>query len=92
MLPCSLPCRPSLLVARQQQKLPLQRDILNTLELLRPHAARLGNEEALVALRTTAEASRSDATWLRETHHKLGSLNDVARCQSEEWMGRATAA
>jgi carboxylate-amine ligase len=78
--------------AYTQQKLPLQRDILNTLELLRPHAARLGNEEALVALRTDAETSRSDAAWLRETHQKLGSLNDVARRQSEEWMGGAALA
>jgi carboxylate-amine ligase len=78
--------------AYTQQQLPLQRDILNTLDLLRPHAARLGTEEALVALRADTEASRSDAAWLRETHRKLGSLNDVARCQSEEWMGHALMA
>ena len=25
--------------------------------------------------------------WLREAYQKLGSLNDVARRQSEQWMG-----
>lgn len=78
--------------ATVQRQLPLQRDILDTLELLRPHAARLGAEEALIALRADAESSRSDAAWLRETHRKLGSLNDVARRQSEEWLGRAVVA
>ncbi len=78
--------------AYTQQQLPLQRDILETLELLRPHASKLGSEEALTALRADAETSRSDAAWLRETHRKLGSLNDVARRQSEEWMGGAATA
>jgi carboxylate-amine ligase len=78
--------------AQAQQQRPLQRDILNTLELLRPHAAMLGAEEALIALRADAETWRSDAAWLRETHQKLGSLNDIARRQSEEWMGRAASA
>ncbi len=77
--------------AHAQQQLPLQRDILDTMEILRPHAAQLGTEEALIALRTNAETSRGDAAWLRETHRELGSLNDVVRRQSEEWMGRAAA-
>jgi len=77
--------------AYTQQQLPLQRDIFETLELLRPHAAELGTSEALDALRANADTRRSDATWLREAYTELGSLNDVARRQSEEWMGRAPA-
>ena len=78
--------------AHAQQQRPLQRDILDTLELLRPHAALLGTGEALTALRADAETLRSDAAWLLQTHRNLGSLNDVARRQSEEWMGRAASA
>ncbi len=78
--------------AHAQRQLPLQRDILDTLELLQPHAARVGTGEALMALRADAESSRSDAAWLRETYRKLGSLNDVARRQSEQWMGPPPAA
>ena len=75
--------------AYTQQQIPLQRDILNTLEVLKPHAAELGTGEALAALRAEADARRSDAAWLRDVHTELGSLNDVARRQSDEWAGRA---
>ena len=77
--------------AYTQQQIPLQRDIINTLEVLKPHAAELGTGEALAALRAEADARRSDAQWLRDVHAELGSLNDVARRQSEEWTGRAQA-
>ena len=75
--------------AYTQQQIPLQRDIINTLEVLKPHAAELGTGEALAALRAEADARRSDAAWLRDVHAELGSLNDVARRQSDEWAGRA---
>ena len=75
--------------AYTQQQIPLQRDIINTLDVLQPHAAELGTGEALAALRAEADARRSDAAWLRDVHAELGSLNDVARRQSEEWTGRA---
>ena len=73
--------------AQTHQRGKLQRDILYTLELLRPHARMLDTEAPLSALRSEAEASKSDAAWLREAYQKLGSLNDVARRQSEQWMG-----
>ena len=66
---------------------PLQRDMLDTLDLLQPHARALGNEATLAALRGDVTTGRSDAAWLRETYRQLGSLNDVARRQSEQWMG-----
>ena len=77
--------------AYTQQQIPLQRDIINTLELLQPHAAELGTGEALGALRVEADARRGDAAWLRDVHTELGSLNDVARRQSDEWTGRTPA-
>jgi carboxylate-amine ligase len=73
--------------AQTQTRRTLQRDILDTLELLRPHARTLNTEAPLSALRTEVEASQSDAAWLRDAYQKLGSLNDVARRQSEQWMG-----
>jgi carboxylate-amine ligase len=77
-------------LARDQR--PLQRDVLDTLDLLQPHARTLDNEATLVALRSDVAAGRSDAAWLRETYRQLGSLNDVARRQSEQWMGTPQAA
>jgi carboxylate-amine ligase len=76
--------------ARDQR--PLQRDVLDTLDLLQPHARTLDNEATLAALRSDVAAGRSDAAWLRETYRQLGSLNDVARRQSEQWMGTPQAA
>ena len=76
--------------AREQR--PLQRDVLDTLDLLQPHARTLGNEATLAALRGDVTTGRSDAAWLRETYRQLGSLNDVARRQSEQWMGTPQAA
>jgi carboxylate-amine ligase len=78
--------------AYKEQQCPLQRDIADTLDALAPHAASLGTVEALDALRADVAAERSDAARLRETFRALGSLNDVARMQSEEWMQRAAPA
>ena len=74
--------------AYTQRQIPLQRDLLNTLELLRPHAAELDTGAALDALQSDTSNRRSDAAWLRAMHHQFGALHDVARCQSEEWMRR----
>jgi glutamate---cysteine ligase / carboxylate-amine ligase len=77
--------------AHTREQRPLQRDVLDTLALLQPHAGALGNEATLAAIRSDVESSHSDAAWLRETYRKLGSLNDVARSQSEQWMGTPRA-
>jgi len=77
--------------AYTQQQVPLQQDMLQALDTLAPHAAQIGTVAALDALRADIAARRGDAAWLRETHGKLGSLNDVARAQSEQWMGRTLA-
>ncbi len=78
--------------AYTQKQIPLRRDLLDSLDLLRPHADALDSAAALAALRADGVAGSGDAAWLRETFRALGSLNDVARLQSEEWMGTALAA
>ena len=70
-----------------QRQVGLKEDLLETLALIAPHAAELGNEEALTRLRAEIAAERTDANWLREAHRERGSLNDVARMQSDLWMG-----
>ncbi len=77
--------------AYTRQQVPLQQDLLQTLDTLVPHAAEIRAAAALETLRAEITARRSDAAWLREIHGKLGSLNDVARAQSEQWMGRTLA-
>lgn len=74
--------------AYTREQLPLPQDILRTLTVLEPHAAAVGAVNALEQLRTDVVARRCEADWLREMHAELGSLNDVARRQSEEWMGK----
>jgi len=77
--------------AYTQQQIPLARHMLLTLDVLTPHAAEVRSAAALEGLRADIEARRSDATLLREMYDKLGSLNDVARCQSERWMNGSQA-
>jgi carboxylate-amine ligase len=74
--------------AYTQQQVPLVQDMMQTLDVLTPYAAQMKTAAALEMLRADIIARRSDAAWLRETLGKLGSLNDVARAQSEQWMGR----
>jgi len=74
--------------AHTRRKLPLHQDMLQTLEMLKPHAAQIEASAVLEQLRADVAGRYSDAAQLRALHRKLGSLNDVARCQSDEWMGR----
>lgn len=66
----------------------LREDILETLAVLAPYASELGSEAVLEALAAGVSADESDAAWLRRMYRERGSLNDVARLQSERWMGR----
>jgi len=65
----------------------LREEMLDTLTILSPHAAELGSGEALARLAADVEANRTDAGWLRGAYRERGSLNDVARMQSDLWMG-----
>jgi glutamate---cysteine ligase / carboxylate-amine ligase len=73
--------------AYSQRQVGLKEDILETLAMVAPHAAELGNGEVLARIREEVVAGRSDAGWLRAAYRERGSLNDVARMQSDLWMG-----
>jgi carboxylate-amine ligase len=76
--------------AYAQRPVSLREEVLDTLKALAPHAAALGNGDALAGLAADVEAGRTDAAWLRQMHRERGSLNDVARMQSDLWMGLTT--
>ena len=79
----------TLVDAYSQRHIGLREDVLDTLRLVARHAGELGNGAALGQLAAEVEAGASDAGWLRETYRRYNSLNDVARLQSDLWMGRA---
>jgi carboxylate-amine ligase len=73
--------------AYTRRTVSLGQELLDTLKLVAPHAGALGNGEALAQLAAGVEAGYSDADWLRGVYRERESLNDVARVQSELWMG-----
>jgi carboxylate-amine ligase len=72
---------------KSDMRVQIAQDVLATLDLLKPHATELGTAGALEALEAGIREDRTDCRWLREEHGKLGSLNDVVRTASEQWMG-----
>lgn len=78
----------TLVDAYAQRNVGLREDVLGTLRCIERHAAEAGNGPALQALAADIETGRSDARWLRETYKRYNSFNDVARLQSDLWMGR----
>ena len=75
--------------AYTQEQTVLREDLLRTLEVLGPHAAAIDAYGALEALSAGVESRDGDSVWLREVQRESGSLTDVARRQSEKWMGPA---
>jgi carboxylate-amine ligase len=73
--------------AYTRRTVSLGQDVLDTLKIVAPHAGALGNGEALAQLAAGVGAGRSDADWLRRVYRERESLNDVARLQSDLWMG-----
>ncbi len=71
------------------EKRRLADDVLLTLSRIAPEARELGSSAVLEALGASVISGASDAGWLRVAYQERGSLNDVARMQSELWMGRA---
>jgi carboxylate-amine ligase len=47
---------------------------------------------ALKELESSIREGASDAEWLRRTFRERGTLGDVARLQSDLWMGLARPA
>jgi carboxylate-amine ligase len=70
-----------------RQQISLKDDIVATINLLKPYAVELQTEVPLKQLLNTAIAGRNDSAWLREQYAASGSLSDVARLQSQVWMG-----
>jgi carboxylate-amine ligase len=60
-------------------------DILDTLRLVAPYAARLGCGELLEELAAGVQMGESDANWLRGRHSAYGSLADVVREACNRW-------
>jgi carboxylate-amine ligase len=75
--------------AYTERHVSLRDDVLETLGVLAPHAGELGSGSALERLAARVKADQGDAKWLRDTYQQRGSLNDVARLQSDLWMGRS---
>jgi carboxylate-amine ligase len=67
----------------------VQEDVLATLHTITPHARALGTEPVLQELAAGVREGYSDAGWLRQVFSERKSLNDVARLQSELWMGHS---
>ena len=86
---CRYGLRGKLVDAYSQRHVTIKEDILDMLRVIAPHAAELGATAALEQLMADVVTERSDAGWLREAYRSRGSLNDVARMQSELWMGNA---
>ena len=78
----------SVVDAYSEKRVSLQEDVLTTLEAMAAHAGALGAEAALQELAAGVREGYSDAAWLRQVYAERKSLNDVARLQSELWMGR----
>lgn len=84
---CRHGLKATLVDAYTQSQVDLRTEIIDTLKRVNPHAAALGNGEALAKLAFEVETDRTDAAWLRQAYKERGSLNDVARVQSDLWMG-----
>jgi carboxylate-amine ligase len=67
----------------------LKDDVLETLARVEPHAARLGGGLALKELEVGVRDGATAAEWLRSAYKDRGTLSEVARLQSDVWMGRA---
>jgi len=74
------------------RQVPLKQDVLETIALVAPHAAELGGAGALGELESSVRNGAGDAEWLRRAYRERGTLSDVARLQSDLWMGLARPA
>jgi carboxylate-amine ligase len=68
----------------------LRVDIVETIARIERHAAALGSGAVLQQLAEEAGHARGDAAWLRDRYKERGSIHDVARLQSDVWMGKAS--
>jgi carboxylate-amine ligase len=71
--------------AYAQREVKLRDQVLDTLEVIGARGAG-ADASALERIARDAASGPSDADWLREKYRSLGSMNDVAREQSNLWM------
>ncbi|MGH8700233.1 MAG: YbdK family carboxylate-amine ligase [Burkholderiales bacterium] len=76
-----------LIDAATGRQVSLKEDVLETIALVAPHAAELGSGWVLKALESGVRDGAGDAEWLRRAYRERGALTDVARMQSDLWMG-----
>ena len=74
------------------RRITLRVDIVETIARVERHAAELGSGAVLRQLAEDAGHGRGDAAWLRDRYKERGSIHDVARLQSDVWMGKAAIA
>ncbi|MBI3144663.1 MAG: glutamate--cysteine ligase, partial [Pseudogulbenkiania sp.] len=60
-------------------------DILQTLDMVEPHAVELGGDEACRELRLDALGRGNDASWIRTLQQKENLLPEVVRQQCVRW-------
>jgi len=84
---CRYGLRGKLIDAETGRQVPLKEDVLETIALVAPHAAELGGGGALSELESQVRGAAGDAEWLRRAYRERGTLSDVARLQSDLWMG-----
>lgn len=74
------------------QRRVLHQDIARTLDQVETLAHSLGAGSAISHLRAIIGAGVNDSTWLRMQHAKASGLSEVARLQSDRWMGEREVA
>lgn len=60
-------------------------DVMETLEVIAPHARELGSEAALREIELMAKEQSNDASWLRGVVEKEKSLHEAVRQQCVRW-------
>ncbi|PRX98355.1 MULTISPECIES: YbdK family carboxylate-amine ligase [unclassified Paraburkholderia] len=63
----------------------ISEDILETLDLIAPHAEALGSGNALAEIGAIARGQVNDATWLRGVVEREKSLHEAVRQQCLQW-------
>ena len=77
----------TLIDAHSGEQRKLGDDVLLMLARVAPDARELGSAAVLQQMGSSIMSGASDAEWLRQAYRDRGSLNDVARMQSNLWMG-----
>ena len=74
--------------AYEHRQVTLRDDIVETVARIAPHAAELDATAVVSRFADDATAGRGDSAWLRQAFRERGSIHDVARMQSDLWMGK----